>query len=283
MRITLGPVLLAIAILLAPVVWHLSARYLGGGERIESLEGQVSALRSQLNGELVRIDALSDKAAALDQRTARMQLDLAALREGGYAGPAPSPAPGPETSGPGIENYAMVVKVADRRSFNTGLTVATPSFLGELLGPPREQLTDDCEEMENEELKGMLELADVGPIKVRMLRPAILSLQQIFRNIEVYEPDLYARISSAGSLCVRRIRGSETAASAHAYGLAVDLNIDGQLDTLGDGQTQLGLVLLAEKFNQEGWIWGAGFGREDSMHFEVSREKLEQWRRLGEI
>ena len=49
------------------------------------------------------------------------------------------------------------------------------------------------------------------------------------------------------------------------------------------GKTQLGLTLLADFFNKEGWIWGAGFGREDSMHFEVSREKLLQWRRLGQI
>ena len=52
-------------------------------------------------------------------------------------------------------------------------------------------------------------------------------------------------------------------------------------DTLGDDRTQLGLILLSEFFQREGWYWGAGFGREDSMHFEVSREKVEQWRRLG--
>jgi len=52
---------------------------------------------------------------------------------------------------------------------------------------------------------------------------------------------------------------------------------------LGDGKTQLGLTILAEFFKREGWYWGAGFGREDSMHFQVSREKIETWRRLGQI
>lgn len=173
--------------------------------------------------------------------------------------------------------------IADRRGVNTGLSHASASFLSELLGPPADPLTDDCTEMTNETLKAMLSVEDVGPIKVRMLRPAIASLRQVFRNVQVYEPELYARIQGSGSLCVRRVRGAEDAASAHAYGLAVDLNIDGLLDTLGDGKTQLGLMLLADFFQKEGWYWGAGFEREDSMHFEVSREKLEQWRRLGMI
>jgi hypothetical protein len=45
----------------------------------------------------------------------------------------------------------------------------------------------------------------------------------------------------------------------------------------------LGLTILADFFEAEGWIWGAGFGREDSMHFEVSREMIEQWRAEGKI
>ena len=54
---------------------------------------------------------------------------------------------------------------------------------------------------------------------------------------ESFEPELYDRIKTAGSLCVRRIRGAQSAASAHAYGLAVDINIDGVLDSLADGSS----------------------------------------------
>jgi hypothetical protein len=114
-----------------------------------------------------------------------------------------------------------------------------------------------------------------------MLTPALASLRKVFAEVKEFEPELHARIASSGSLCVRLIRGSVSSASAHAYGLAVDLNIDGQLDNFADGKTQLGLILLADFFKKEGWIWGAGFSREDSMHFEVSREKIEEWRRLG--
>jgi hypothetical protein len=118
---------------------------------------------------------------------------------------------------------------------------------------------------------------------VQMLQPAIDSLKRVFRNVEATDPDLYARINTAGSLCVRQIRGTVGRTSTHSFGLAVDLNIDGKLDTLGDGKTQLGLTILADFFREEGWVWGAGFTREDSMHFEVSRQMLEKWREEGKI
>ncbi len=71
--------------------------------------------------------------------------------------------------------------------------------------------------------------------------------------------------------------------STHSYGLALDLNIDGVLDNFTDGKTQLGLTILADFFNEEGWVWGAGFSREDSMHFEVSRKQLDQWLADGSL
>ena len=40
---------------------------------------------------------------------------------------------------------------------------------------------------------------------------------------------------------------------------------------------QIGLVILAEHFNEEGWFWGGGYNREDGMHFEVGEETLQKW------
>lgn len=98
-----------------------------------------------------------------------------------------------------------------------------------------------------------------------MLRPAAESLRRVFENVRRADPDLYARINTSGSLCVRRIRGTANSLSTHSYGLALDLNIDGHLDNFTDGKTQLGLTILADFFREEGWVWGAGFRREDSM------------------
>ena len=41
--------------------------------------------------------------------------------------------------------------------------------------------------------------------------------------------------------------------------------------------TPAGLTILADFFHAEGWVWGAGFQREDSMHFEISRRQLDEW------
>ncbi|MEM9145025.1 MAG: M15 family metallopeptidase [Pseudomonadota bacterium] len=277
MKINVSIVLLALAILAAPVVWHLSEKHLGGEDEVlEELWGEVRALRDLVEAQDQRLDGMKNRVDGLEGRMSLATIERAEQQSDSYATE-------PAASDTLMDVFAQVVLIANRRNVNDGLTLAGSSFLKEFLGLPREELGDTCEDMENETLKEMLTLEDVGPIRVQLLRPAIISLKQVFRNVQVFEPELYARIRSAGSLCVRRIRGAEVAASAHAYGLAVDLNIDGQLDTLGDGKTQLGLTILADFFKQEGWIWGAGFGREDSMHFEVSREKLEQWRRLGEI
>ncbi len=193
---------------------------------------------------------------------------------------ARAPQLGPNTL---IDAYDQVVLVAARRNLNAGLTVPTPSFLIETLGRPREVLGDDCASMENTRLAALLTTRRVGPIEVTMLEPALESLDRIFATIQSVDPDLYDRISTAGALCVRRIRGSTSSVSTHSFGLALDINIDGVLDTLGDDRTQLGLTILSDFFNAEGWVWGAAYSREDSMHFEVSREKVEEWVAAGNL
>ena len=97
------------------------------------------------------------------------------------------------------------------------------------------------------------------------------------------EPEIYAALGTAGAMCARFIRGSTTSISNHSWGAAVDLTLEGNLDAMGDGGTQFGLVILAEFFNDEGWYWGAGYGREDSMHFEVGEELLRGWIAEGKL
>ena len=176
-----------------------------------------------------------------------------------------------------IDSYAQVVLVANRRNVNKGLEIAGPTYLESVFGKPRTVLTSKCEGMTNKRLASKMTTERVGPIRVRMLRPALDSLGRVFEKVKATDPDLYARINTAGALCVRHIRGAPGRTSTHAFGLSVDLNIDGKLDRLGDGKTQLGLTILADFFKTEGWYWGAGFSREDSMHFEVSRGMVDKW------
>jgi hypothetical protein len=273
----LPAIIIAAAIMLAPLLWRLTAPLFRDAPAITGTAVD-SAARIELELLRARADALEARLGALEERLDRQ----AALGPATY-GAAPTLPGAPEAPNTIIDAYAQLVLIAERREINKGLTVASPAFLESLLGRPRDVLSDDCQEMTNDRLRALLVLEEVGPIRVRMLRPAVESLRSVFENVRAADQDLYDRINTSGSLCVRRIRGSAASLSSHAFGLALDLNIDGHLDYLADGMTQLGLTILADFFQAEGWIWGAGFGREDSMHFEVSRELLERWREEGLI
>lgn len=272
-------IILSAAVILAPIIWYLlpvvfpsednfQGSAIDSGARIE-----LEMLRQQLEDVQERLISLQGQFVRLEARGLSGQP--------GFGGSAEEIARlGPNAI---IDAYAQVVLIANRRNVNKGLTVSSPEYLESNLGRPRETLSDKCESMTNQRLAALLVLEEVGPIRVHMLQPAAHSLRRVFENVRAADPDLYDRINTAGSLCVRRIRGTQDRTSTHSYGLAVDLNIDGYLDTLGDNRTQLGLTILADFFRAEGWVWGAGFGREDSMHFEVSQKQLDQWLAEGAL
>ncbi len=271
-------IILGVAIILAPIIWYVFPLVVPFDENFEG-----PAIDS---GARIEIEMLSQQLDDMREQVERLSLEVSRTQNGAGIVPQDNSAAddyGFDRSSPNeiIDAYAQVVLIANRNKVNRELDLAGSSFLRETFGLPREDLTDECQSMTNPRLEELLVLEEVGPVRVRMLKPAVDSLRAVFENIQRTDPDLYARINTAGSLCVRRIRGATSSASAHAYGLAVDLNIDGVLDTLGDGKTQLGLTILADFFREEGWVWGAAWGREDSMHFEVSRNKIEEWLEAG--
>lgn len=277
----MGLLLSALLIVFVPPLLPTGAVDTSGGQAVDN------TARFDLENLRVEVLAMKDAIAGLDERITGLETSVADLESGP---PVPATAPDGSVavaprSGPNeiIDSYDQVVLVADRRNLNKGLTVPSPRFLVQTLGMPRPDLNQDCQGITNPRLADLVKEQQVGPITVRMLQPALDSLAHIFATIQSVDPDLYARINTAGALCVRFIRGSTTSVSTHSFGLAVDLNIDGTLDTLGDGQTQLGLTILADFFNAEGWVWGAAYGREDSMHFEVSQEKVLQWVAEGKL
>ncbi|WP_299044402.1 M15 family metallopeptidase [uncultured Tateyamaria sp.] len=240
------------------------------------------------SGARIEIENLRTQIEALEAQIEQLRQEVGDLRS---AAPATAPVPGDENlaalprDGPNqiIDAYAQVVLIASRRNVNDGLRIASPGYLEGVFGKPRENLTSECQSMTNQRLASKLATEQVGPVRVRMLRPALDSLRVVFEKIKATDPDLHDRINTAGALCVRHIRGATGRTSTHAFGLSLDLNIDGRLDRLGDGRTQLGLTILADFFRNEGWYWGAGFSREDSMHFEVSRDLVEKWIAEGKL
>jgi len=98
-------------------------------------------------------------------------------------------------------------------------------------------------------------------------------------QIKRHDPEAYAQIGTAGMLCCRFVRGSKKSISNHSWGTAVDLTFGGEVDPRGDGKCQHGLVRVYRFFHAEGWFWGAGFSREDAMHFELADETVGEWSR----
>ncbi len=233
------------------------------------------------SGARIEIEVLRAQIEALGVQIERLEQRMLENRAPTSTGPAGGEQEGGQFIGDGVDSisgsHAQVVLIANRRNLNKGLQIASPSYLESVFGKPRENLTSTCQGMTNERLASKLKTEQVGPVRVRMLQPALDSLGRVFDQIKATDENLYSRINTAGALCVRHIRGAPGRTSTHAFGLSLDLNIDGKLDRLGDGRTQLGLTILADFFRAEGWYWGAGFSREDSMHFEVSRDLVEKW------
>ncbi|WP_244914881.1 M15 family metallopeptidase [Rhizobium sullae] len=180
------------------------------------------------------------------------------------------------------ENMTEPMQLAKKR-FNEGITRPTPAVLRQILGEPRSVYSTSCQPVTNPKLLKTLESRDIGHFRLTMIRPALDSLGQIMERLRKEEPDIYAAIGTAGALCVRYVRGSNRSVSSHAWGAAVDLTLKKNLDRLGDSSTQFGLVVLAEFFNDAGWYWGAGYSREDSMHFEVGEALLRKWAAEGKL
>lgn len=164
---------------------------------------------------------------------------------------------------------------------NAGLSSARQATMIALLGHPRTNYTAECAAVTARALATKMVTEDVGPFRVTGLRPAVESLRAVLVDVHAQYPDVYAALGSAGMLCVRRVRGSMTAISNHSWGTAIDLTLAGKLDPYGDGTVQRGLALIAPIFNRHGWYWGAAFGKEDAMHFEVADQTLRAWHAKG--
>ncbi|WP_152563318.1 M15 family metallopeptidase [Ruegeria halocynthiae] len=184
------------------------------------------------------------------------------------------PGTGPGASLTGTVSFEEIG--IDRSEVNGVLIAPSTTFLEENLGKPREVLSEHCEPITNEVLKAKLETAIVGGLRVHLLEPAIRSLEEIFSVIEDRHPDLSQMLGVAGSLCVRNY-GDYTPASSHSWGTAIDISLNGQLDNFNDEQVDVDLYRIALVFIENGWVWGGGFEKEDSIHFEVSEQQLRRW------
>jgi hypothetical protein len=274
----MGAVVIGASLVLAAVAFALVGELLRGAgdtptqtalarldRELDDQAARIGALEQAVEGLRRDRDALNERLSA-GEATPPPVPDIAALPADQFGGTAP----------PADEGLVDAMQLAKGR-FNQGITRPTPATLRELLGDPRTSYSDQCQPVTNPRLIAALDTRQVGTFKVTMLRPALDSFAAVMQRLKTEEPEIYAALGTAGALCVRHVRGAPNTVSSHAWGAAVDLTLTGQLDAMGDASTQFGLVVLAEFFNDAGWYWGAGYGREDSMHFEVGEALLRQW------
>ncbi len=179
-------------------------------------------------------------------------------------------------------DWTRLVDIPD--TLNVGIHEADNTQMQSLLGAP-----NIATGTPSSQVSGLLETRDVDPtidfVTVQGIRPALDSLEQIFSAINADMPGFMSHVNTDGMLNVRNIAGTSVI-SNHSWGIAVDLFMDSTRDVQFDNHAEAGLAALIPYFQAAGWVTGAGWAsliptREDSMHFEVSLERLQLWQSQG--
>jgi uncharacterized coiled-coil protein SlyX len=285
-----GPIIVAIGVVVGAMAFAVVTTLLNTAD--SGTELRLSRLETTLRAESEARIRLQAEVAQAKADLARLREDLSLLANRAPVAAAPDPdappvdmptaMPDEDFENAPTEGLTEEMLLAKTR-FNKNITQPRNRVMMELLGPPRDSYSTDCQPVTNPRLKSLMETRQIGPIKVTMLKPALDSLERILARLKETDPDIHAKVGTAGAICARFIRGSNTSVSNHSWGTAIDLTLEGQLDPFADGGTQFGLLILAEYFNDEGWYWGAAYNREDSMHFEVGEETLRAWLAEGRL
>ena len=276
----IGPVIIAIGIVIAAISFALVGAVMDQAKGATEL--RVERLETDLGEMQAALDAATERVRQTEAEMKRLLDDIARQASQVPVAPAATVTLDPATDHVAVEEMTEVMKL-NRDRFNQGITQPNNRVMLEVLGRPRQNLSQDCKSITNPEIKSLLETKQVGPIRVTLIRPAMESLERIMARLEATEPDIYRAMGTAGAVCARFVRGSTRSISNHSWGTAIDIKLENKLDGFGDGGTQFGLLLVAELFNQEGWFWGATYSREDSMHFEVGAEQLREWAANGKL
>jgi D-alanyl-D-alanine carboxypeptidase len=281
----IAPIIVAIGVIIAAVAFAMVTTLLESADSGADL--RLTRLEEAFDAEAAQRARLEAESGTLKADLARLRDEMSLLANRAPVGPSAEvsvPTADAESLDAGEdeqhqpETEALTEQMrAARDRFNTGVTQPRNKTMLALLGRPREDLGTDCRGITNPRLKSLVETRQIGSIKATMLKPALDSLERIVAKLQEDEPDIAAKLGTAGALCVRLIRGSNSSVSNHSFGTAIDITLQGELDPFADGTMQIGLVILAEHFNAEGWYWGGGYNREDGMHFEVGEETLKKW------
>jgi hypothetical protein len=179
-------------------------------------------------------------------------------------------------------HYMQRVDLAGLLPINRGLSSAQEQTMISLLGPPRRPLTTVGQnERASDPVKRNVVTERMSPLfRLQGLKPAIADLKAVLVQAFAAEPDLERVLSTEGMLSVRMRKPTDgsvsTKISNHAWGTAVDFKIVGFDAPANTRQTVPRFIaILIPLLNTTGWYSGVAF--HDTMHFEVSEERIANW------
>lgn len=167
-------------------------------------------------------------------------------------------------------HYMQRVDLATLLPINKNLSSAQEETMISLLGSPRMALTTVGQnERASDLVKRNLVTERMSPLfRLHGLEPAIADLKAVLAQAFAAEPDLESVLSTEGMLSVRMRKPT--------WGTAVDFKIVGFQAPANTRQiVPRFIAILIPLFNAAGWYSGVGF--RDSMHFEVSEERIRKW------
>jgi hypothetical protein len=157
-----------------------------------------------------------------------------------------------------------------------------------ILGAPRLPLTTSCQNSRASDLvlenRVTEKITDI--FSLTGMKQAIADIKAILADAFKEAPDLESVLSTEGMLCVRRRKPTSGAVSKaisnHSWGTAVDFKIVG-FEAPGNTGKEIPkfIKILLPRFNDKGWYSGIAF--HDTMHFEVSEEKIRKWSKDGKL
>jgi hypothetical protein len=187
-----------------------------------------------------------------------------------------------------VSKYSELIPLSSITPFNVGVSSATEETMISLLGRPMLPLTTDDQPDHASDIIKKLEITARVSSKIRVtgIKPAVKSLKDILSQVADAEQKLMDVLGSVGMLVVRLRRPTSGKPSLkisnHAWGTAVDFNVDGKPPPGYTGQqVPRGIAILVPFFNKAGWYSGIAF--HDDMHFEVSEEKIKEWSQAGDL
>ncbi len=196
-----------------------------------------------------------------------------------------------------MPNFAQKILTPPPGSINVGRQAARVSTMIEMLGSPQMPLNQHCQNsLTSTRVRALMTTRNAGQFSFTGIKPFVDLLARVLARVQAGNPELFSALGTAGVLCVRNVKGSTTLPSNHGWGTAIDISIKNPLTRqleldlpLSNGVVQLGCLELSKFFDQDGaatgelCFWGAGFSREDGMHFEVSDELIHLWKQQGKI